>query len=152
PAEESSGGPAEVSGRVGLTPIQEWFFSEHTVAPDHYGMSAQVELAPDTDTALLERALGAVVAHHDALRMRYTRDGGTWLQEYGDADAGGQRLTVRDLSALADDERDAALHEAALAAQRSLDLASGTVVKGVFFRLGPSRLPRLFLAVHHLVM
>ncbi|MEU3026955.1 amino acid adenylation domain-containing protein [Streptomyces incarnatus] len=144
--------PPAAVGRVELTPIQDWFFTEHTVSPDHYGMSAQVELAPDTDTALLERALDAVVAHHDALRMRYTRDGGTWTQEYGDGDVGGQRLTLRDLSALADDERNAALHEAALAAQRSLDLASGTLVKGVFFRLGPSRLPRLFLAVHHLVM
>ncbi|MER7484267.1 amino acid adenylation domain-containing protein, partial [Streptomyces sp. NPDC126510] len=144
--------PTQVSGRVELTPIQRWFLDEHTVNPDHYGMSAQVELAPNTDTALLERALGAVVAHHDALRMRYTRDGDNWVQEYGAGDAGAQRLTVRDLSALADDERDAALHEAALAAQRSLDLASGTVVKGVVFRLGPSRLPRLFLAVHHLVM
>ncbi|MFF8597266.1 amino acid adenylation domain-containing protein, partial [Streptomyces sp. NPDC015220] len=142
--------PAEATGRVELTPIQDWFFTEHTVAPDHYGMSAQVELAPDTDTALLERALGAVVAHHDALRMRFVRDGGTWIQEYGDAAA--QPLTVRDLSAVADEERDAALHEAALAAQRSLDLASGTLVRGVFFRLGPARLPRLFLAVHHLVM
>ncbi len=146
----SGSGPAQVSGPVPLTPIQHWFFTEHTVDPDHYGMSAQVELAPDTDTALLDRALAAVVAHHDALRMRYTRDGAAWTQEYGDRPSG--LLTVRDLSAPADDERDAALHEAALAAQRSLDLESGTLVKGVFFRLGPSRLPRLFLAVHHLVM
>uniref|UniRef100_UPI00226E2C25 amino acid adenylation domain-containing protein n=2 Tax=Streptomyces TaxID=1883 RepID=UPI00226E2C25 len=152
PTEEPAGGPAEVSGRVALTPIQDWFFAEHTVAPDHYAMSAHLELAPDTDPALLERALDAVVAHHDALRMRYTPDGHTWIQEYGDVDATARVLSVRDLSALADDERDASLHEAALAAQRSLDLASGTVVKGVFFRLGSSRLPRLFLAVHHLVM
>ncbi|MEU0900766.1 amino acid adenylation domain-containing protein, partial [Streptomyces massasporeus] len=151
--EASADTPAEVSGRVTLTPIQDWFFTEHTVNPGHYGMSLQVELAPDTDTALLERALGAVVAHHDALRMRYARDGGTWIQEYGaTADATALRLTVRDLSAVAAEERDAELHEAALAAQRSLHLESGTLVKGVFFRLGPSRLPRLFLAVHHLVM
>ncbi|WP_052868033.1 non-ribosomal peptide synthetase [Streptomyces niger] len=148
--EEASAEPSEVAGEVLLTPIQDWFFTEHTVNPDHYGMSAQVELAPDTDTALLGRALGAVVTHHDALRMRYTRKDGRWVQEYGDAPV--PPLTVQDLSALADDERDAALHEAALAAQRSLDLASGALVKGVFFRLGPSRPPRLFLAVHHLVM
>ncbi|MFJ2510968.1 amino acid adenylation domain-containing protein [Streptomyces griseoviridis] len=150
--ETSADAPAEVSGRVALTPVQDWFFTEHTVNPGHYGMSLQVELAPDTDTALLERAIGAVVAHHDALRMRYTRDGGTWIQEYGATDATALRLTVRDLSAVAAEERDAELHEAALTAQRSLNPESGTLVKGVFFRLGPSRLPRLFLAVHHLVM
>ncbi|MGP4004549.1 amino acid adenylation domain-containing protein [Streptomyces sp. 8N706] len=151
--DETSGvEPAEVTGRVALTPIQDWFFTEHTVNPHHYGMSVQVELAPETDIALLERALGAVVTHHDALRMRYTGKGTEWIQEYGGGDAPAQPLTVRDLSALADAERDAALHQAALAAQRSLDLTSGTLVKGLFFRLGPSRLPRLFLTVHHLVM
>ncbi|MEU6682005.1 amino acid adenylation domain-containing protein [Streptomyces sp. NPDC046832] len=150
--EPSADAPAEVSGRVGLTPIQDWFFAEHTVDPDHYGMSLQVELAPDTDTALLERALRAVVAHHDALRMRFVREDGTWIQEYGDTDAAALRLTVRDVSAVAVEEQDAELHEAALVAQRSLDLGSGAVVKGVFFRLGASRPPRLFLAVHHLVM
>ncbi|MER5747007.1 amino acid adenylation domain-containing protein [Streptomyces sp. NPDC002225] len=150
--EEAAGdGPAEVTGEVALTPIQSWFFTEHTVDPDHYGMSAQVELAPDTDIALLERALAAVVGHHDALRMRYTRrDDGRWVQEYGGAAT--PPLAVRDLSGLAADRREAALHEAASAAQRSLDLAGGSLFRGVFFRLGPSLLPRLFLAVHHLVM
>ncbi|KPC89970.1 hypothetical protein ADL27_38250, partial [Streptomyces sp. NRRL F-6602] len=83
--------------------------------------------------------------------MRYTRqDDGRWVQEYGTAPA--QPLAVRDLSGLAAEQREAALHEAASAAQRSLDLAGGGLFKGVFFRLGPSQLPRLFLAVHHLVM
>ncbi len=143
-------GPEEVSGRVLTTPIQRWFFDEHTVNPDHYGMSVQVELAPDTDTALLERALTGVIEHHDALRMRFTRDGAEWAQEYGDRGAGA--FSVRDLSALTDEERHLALDEAALTAQRSLDLATGTLVKGLFFRLGGARSPRLFLTVHHLVM
>ncbi|EST38512.1 hypothetical protein N566_06925 [Streptomycetaceae bacterium MP113-05] len=142
---------APVVGQVELAPIQRWFFAEHTVNPGHYGMSLQVELAPETDIALLERALGAVVGHHDALRMQYTHDGsGTWLQEYGDRSSG--LLSVRDLSSLMDGQWEDALHEAALSAQRSLDLATGALVKAVFFRLGPARLPRLFLVVHHLVM
>ncbi|MET9696664.1 amino acid adenylation domain-containing protein, partial [Streptomyces sp. NPDC006529] len=138
----------EVSGRAELTPIQRWFLAEHTVDPDHYAMSVQVELAPDTDPALLERALDAVVAHHDALRMRYTREGDEWIQEYGDRPTG--LLSVLDLGAGPDLEQP--LHDAALAAQRALDLATGTLVRGVLFRLGPDRLPRLFLAVHHIVM
>ncbi|MER5733146.1 amino acid adenylation domain-containing protein [Streptomyces sp. NPDC002138] len=148
--EHPAAAPAQVSGPAELTPIQRWFFAEHTVNTDHYGMSVQVELAPETDTALLERALGAIVVHHDALRMRYTRDGAEWTQEYTDRAAG--LFSVRDLSSLTDTEREAALHEAASSAQRSLDLAGGALVKGVFLRLGAARLPRLFLTVHHLVM
>ncbi|MEU3026957.1 amino acid adenylation domain-containing protein, partial [Streptomyces incarnatus] len=144
----SATAPAQVSGRVELTPIQRWFLDEHTVAPDHYAMSVHLELAPGTEAPLLERALEAVVAHHDALRMRYTRDGGTWTQEYGDQPSG--LLTVRDI---ADGEStEAVLNGAALEAQRSLDLASGTLVKGVLFHSADGAAPRLFLAVHHIVM
>ncbi|MFD9723256.1 amino acid adenylation domain-containing protein [Streptomyces sp. NPDC059072] len=143
--------PTVVAGRVEATPIQRRFFEEHPDAPDHYAMSVQVELAPDTDTAVLERALTAVAAHHDVLRMRYVRDQDRWTQEYGDR-APDLLLAVRDVSGLGESERAHALDEAALAAQRSLDLASGTLLKGVFFRLGAGRLPRLFLTAHHLVM
>ncbi|MBT2400164.1 non-ribosomal peptide synthetase [Streptomyces sp. ISL-100] len=143
--------PTVVSGSVELTPIQERFFEEHPDAPDHYAMSVHVELAPDTDTAVLERALTAVAAHHDALRMRYVRDQDRWTQRYSDQ-APGLLLAVRDISSLGESERTRALDEAALAAQRSLDLSSGTLLKGVFFRLGAGRLPRLFLTAHHLVM
>ncbi|MYU62909.1 non-ribosomal peptide synthetase, partial [Streptomyces sp. SID69] len=144
----SATAPAQVSGRVELTPIQSWFLDEHTVAPDHYAMSVHLELAPGTEAPLLERALEAVVAHHDALRMRYTRDGDAWTQEYGDQPSG--LLTVRDI---ADGEStEAVLNGAALEAQRSLDLASGTLVKGVLFHRADGAAPRLFLAVHHIVM
>ncbi|WOX15494.1 non-ribosomal peptide synthetase [Streptomyces sp. N50] len=131
-----------VQGRAGLTPIQRWFFAEHTVSPDHYAMSVYVELAPGTQFGLLEQALAAVVEHHDALRMRYTPTSEGWVQEYGESPAEGLLVTAE--SADAD--------TAALAAQESLDLAAGQLVRGVFFEEGAQLPPRLFLAVHHLVM
>ncbi|MEU9144178.1 amino acid adenylation domain-containing protein [Streptomyces sp. NPDC048349] len=143
--------PAEVSGRVELTPIQRRFFEDYPEGPDHYTMSVQLELAFDTDPALLERALSAAAGRHDALRMRLTREDGAWVQEYGEP-AATALLTVRDLSGLEESEQGAALDEAALAVQRSLDLGTGRLLKGVFFRLGAGRLPRLFLTAHHLVM
>ncbi|WP_199896765.1 non-ribosomal peptide synthetase, partial [Streptomyces niger] len=144
----SSAAPQEITGRVELTPIQRWFLDEHTVDPDHYAMSVHLALAPDTDAALLERALHAVVAHHDALRLRFTRQGAEWVQEYGDRPT--DILTVRDLGGAEDVEQ--ALNDAALEAQRALDLSTGTLIKGVHFLLGDDTAPRLFLAVHHIVM
>ncbi|MFF8597264.1 amino acid adenylation domain-containing protein, partial [Streptomyces sp. NPDC015220] len=140
--------PAEATGRVELTPIQSWFLQEHTVAPDHYAMSAHLELAPGTDAELLAKALDAVVAHHDALRMRYARQGDTWIQEYGDRPSG--LLAVRDVAA--DEDTEEVLNSAALQAQRALDLSGSTLVRGVLFRFGDGAAPRLFLAVHHIVM
>ncbi|WP_128430369.1 non-ribosomal peptide synthetase [Streptomyces cyaneus] len=144
-AAEVAEAPADVAeslrGRVELTPIQRWFFAEHTVAPDHYTMSVHVELARGTDGSVLERALAAVVDHHDALRMRYTRTPDGWTQEYGDPVADGLLVTG--------DHADAAT--AALAAQEALEPASGRLVRGVFFDRGAEAPPSLFLAVHHLV-
>ncbi|MEU0398710.1 amino acid adenylation domain-containing protein [Streptomyces sp. NPDC006197] len=151
PAEDPmTGRPAEeVRGAVELTPIQKWFFAEHPIAPDHHAMSLRLELAPGTDSGILARALAEVVARHDALRMRYTFTPDGWSQEYGDSPE--DLLTVRDLTGVDPARQDAALSEAALEAQQALDLAAGTMVKGVLFHWGGGRPPQLFLAVHHLV-
>ncbi|MFE3554062.1 amino acid adenylation domain-containing protein [Streptomyces sp. NPDC059193] len=170
-ADPAPAAPETASGAAELTPIQRWFFSAHTVAPAHYAMSVQVELAPDTDSGLLDRALRAVVAHHDALRMRFRRErgDGEWVQEYGDgsisgtgseagsgtvsrAGGGAGLLDVCDLSALDESSRRTVMHRAALAAQRSHDLAAGSLVRGVFCDFGADRAPQLLLAVHHLVV
>ncbi|MEU9144177.1 amino acid adenylation domain-containing protein [Streptomyces sp. NPDC048349] len=152
-ADPSTAAPDTGPGAAELTPIQRWFFSAHTVAPEHYAMSVQVELAPDTDRGLLGRALEAVVAHHDALRMRFRREGGEWVQEYGGAAPGaGRLLDVCDLTGLDEPSRRTVMHGAALAAQRSHDLAAGSLVRGVFFDSGADRAPQLLLAVHHLVV
>ncbi|ORT57421.1 non-ribosomal peptide synthetase [Streptomyces sp. CB03238] len=142
-------GPAE--GAVALTPIQRWFFDAHPEEPDHYAMSIQLELAPDTDGDVLDRALQAVVSHHDALRMRFRREDDGWIQEYGDLVPPGL-LDIRDLTSMDPAGQERAAHDAALNAQRSHDLAAGALVKGVLLRLGEDRPSRLFLAVHHLVM
>ncbi|MEV7601138.1 amino acid adenylation domain-containing protein, partial [Kitasatospora sp. NPDC089797] len=142
PAAEA--GPA--TGRVELTPIQAWFLAAHTVNPDHYAMSVQVELAPDTDPGLLARALDAVLDQHDALRLRYTRSAGEWLQEYGDRTE--EPLTVAELT----DPDDPGLAAVAIEAQRSLDLSAGRLVRAVHLRFADGSAPRLFLAVHHIVM
>ncbi|MFI9324912.1 amino acid adenylation domain-containing protein [Kitasatospora aureofaciens] len=145
-APEPATDSARPTGRVELTPIQRWFLSAHTVNPDHYAMSVQVELAPDTDPGLLARALDAVLDQHDALRLRYTRDNGDWVQEYGSRPD--RLLSVRELGS-ADAQ---ALDAAAVEAQRALDLSAGRLVQGVHFRFADGTAPRLFLAVHHIVM
>ncbi|GAA3887070.1 hypothetical protein GCM10022243_59820 [Saccharothrix violaceirubra] len=62
----------EVTGDAPLTPIQHWFLDRHTVRPGHFDQSLVVEFGHDVDPAALRTALNALVAHHDALRMRFT--------------------------------------------------------------------------------
>ncbi|TWP50722.1 amino acid adenylation domain-containing protein [Lentzea tibetensis] len=128
PDEQTAAAPV-IEGPAPLTPIQHWFFAND--GGNDYTMSLHVDLVSDVDSGRLTRALGAVVRHHEALRTRFI-DG---------------RQVVTDeapvLEFVSDDD-----HEKHISATR-LDIANGPVLRAVVFT-GPS--PRLFLAVHHLVI
>ncbi|HWG97931.1 MAG TPA: amino acid adenylation domain-containing protein, partial [Pilimelia sp.] len=144
--------PAEqpvIEGPAPLTPIQHWYFD--TYGPlRHFTMSLHVELAADTDLDALATALDAVVAHHEALRTRFHRAGGGWRQE--PAPAGAVPLRRHDLSGVEPGGRDAALRDAAAAARAALDPERGPLLAGALCTFGAGQPPRLFLAVHHLVV
>ncbi|MDT5026404.1 MAG: hypothetical protein QOE61_2830, partial [Micromonosporaceae bacterium] len=129
--------PEVVTGPAPLTPIQQWFFAED--GGNHFTMSMFVALADDVDEEMLRRAVDAVVAHHDALRMRFTRVGGQWRQEISEVESNQvfRAVSTSDASA------------SAFAAQTGLDLRSGPLVRAVLLR---GRMPRLFLTIHHLVV
>ncbi|MEU6621416.1 amino acid adenylation domain-containing protein [Streptomyces litmocidini] len=140
------------AGEVPLTPIQYEFFARNTVAPHHLAQSVHVELAADTDETALRAALAAVVAHHDALRMRYVRDErGRWSQRNAEAETG-ELFERHDLSGLPDEELPPAMDRLAAAADTGFDLAEGPLLRAVLFDLGPDRRPHLHLTVHHLVI
>jgi len=69
-----------VTGPVELTPIQHWFLDTDPVEPDHFTQTLAVRLVDGVDEAVLRRALAALVAHHDALRMRFERTADGWRQ------------------------------------------------------------------------
>ncbi|MFY0579909.1 amino acid adenylation domain-containing protein [Cystobacter fuscus] len=124
-----------VTGPVVLTPIQRWFLEQESPAPHHYNQALLFSLGEPLDAGLLERALQHLYLHHDALRMRFTRDAGGWRQENA---GGGGRFPLEqvDLSGVAPGERGAALEAHATRAQVSLDLAGGSVARAVLFDLG----------------
>src|SRR5204862_4957654 len=140
-----------VVGPVPLTPIQHWFFETQSVQLEHFNQSMTIELAEDVDAGMLERAMDAVVAHHEALRMRFGVVDGSWMQDV----AASKTVTVLqhcDLSTLDAGAQRSAMEEAAVAAQTSLSIADGPLFKVVLFLMGPGRRPRLFVTIHHLVV
>ncbi|NKE63605.1 AMP-binding protein, partial [Lentzea sp. PSKA42] len=129
-----------VTGPVPLTPIQRWFLAEDIPDRDHWNWSGMFELAPGTDPDRLGQALDALVAHHDALRIRFSADS----QYNAPVDDGGFMRVVE----VADDE---AVVAHMTEAQKSLRLADGPLVAAVYFDRG-DRPAWLGLTVHHLVM
>ncbi|MDQ3897571.1 MAG: amino acid adenylation domain-containing protein, partial [Actinomycetota bacterium] len=138
------------TGPVPLTPVQHWFFDTDPVHRDHFNQSVMVELADAVDAEAVAQAVDAVVAHHDALRMRFARVNGRWAQEVAPCETASVFRRC-DLSHLDGDRQRTALEEAATAAQTSLSITSGPLLRVVLFLLGADP-PRLFLTVHHLAV
>ena len=148
-----------VRGEVPLTPIQHWFFATHQVRPEHFDQSVLIELVERPDEAALRRAFAAVLAHHDALRMRFERaaDGG-WRQHNAPpaAESGPDEpdatLARHDLSGMDPEERAAAMRAVAAEVHAGFDLAVGPLLRAVLFDHGATERPALLVAVHHLVI
>ena len=82
--------PDLVVGPVPLTPVQRWFFQTHPHRPEHFNQTITLDLADGVDEDALRTAFAAVVAHHDALRLRFSYVDGEWRQESVPVSAGGR--------------------------------------------------------------
>ncbi|WP_245322599.1 non-ribosomal peptide synthetase, partial [Bradyrhizobium valentinum] len=128
-----------------LLPIQTRFFSEDAGERHHWNQAVLLMPKARLDWGIVERAVAAVVAHHDALRLRFEEIDGAWRATYGAEPAVSELLWIR--SGI----RDAAeVTAVASAAQASLSLA-GPLLRVVGMDLA-DRSQRLLIVVHHLVI
>ncbi|HZF07303.1 MAG TPA: amino acid adenylation domain-containing protein [Thermoanaerobaculia bacterium] len=139
-----------MSGPVPLAPVQRQFFSERPVDPNHFNQALLLKLREPVSPDLLARSAAHLLVHHDALRLRFHCDDGEWRQTAA-GPGGDVPFSVVDLSALSLSVRGAAQERAAAAGQVSLRLATGPLVRALFFRRDGES-DRLLLAIHHLVV
>ncbi|MET0397438.1 MAG: amino acid adenylation domain-containing protein [Longimicrobiaceae bacterium] len=141
----------EVTGAAPLTPVQRWLLDLPLPEPHHWNQALLLEVARPVDPATLERAVGALLRHHDALRLRFGRDGGGWRQGIAPWD-GAVPFRRVELAGATDAERAAEIERVSEEAQASLDLAAGPLLRAVHFDAGEDRPGRLLLVVHHLAV
>ncbi len=138
-------------GQVPLLPLQRLFFAREIPNRHHWNQSVLLQCDAPLALDRLQRALGCVVAHHDALSLRFRREpDGTWAQHH---DESAQAPPVWHRVAAHADEIPALCDEA----QRSLDLSSGPLLRALAIDVAPDApggAPghRLLLAAHHLVV
>ncbi len=149
PAEGPLADQGPATGSVPLVPIQRWFFELDLPQPDHFNLPMLLSVPEGAAPKLLGRALAAVLAHHDALRLRFVREGGAIRQVHADA-SDDVEVGVVDLSGTPEAEREAVMKVRATELHRTLDLSRGPLVRAVLFRFGPGRPPELLWIVHHL--
>ncbi|WP_316159141.1 MULTISPECIES: non-ribosomal peptide synthetase [unclassified Bradyrhizobium] len=128
-----------------LLPIQLRFFAEDISNRDHFNQAVLLIPRDRIDWSVLQRALAAVVGHHDALRMTYRQVAGEWQAVPSDLPAAPDLLWLRTAVEPADISTNAS------AAQASLSLASGSLLRAVGFDMRDGS-QRLLIAIHHLAV
>ncbi len=140
-----------VTGPAPLTPIQEWFFDSAFAEPHHFNQSFLFEVPAHLDATVLEKSVGALLQHHDALRMRFSKTAQGWTQTNAGFDYD-VPFSHEDLSGGSETSQRAALETRANELQRSLDLSDGPLLQVALFERGSERPNWLLIVIHHLVV
>ncbi|WP_438868773.1 non-ribosomal peptide synthetase [Pseudomonas sp. L1(2025)] len=133
-----------LTGSSGLTPIQHWFFDTEIPNRQHWNQALLLKPLQLLEPHRLEQALLAVLEHHDALRLSFSKRDAKWHAEHLAVPLGGvlmqaQVRDMQDCTALFTDT------------QRSLDLEHGPLLRALLVD-GPQGQQRLLIAIHHLVV
>jgi amino acid adenylation domain-containing protein len=148
PADEE--GNREPAGEAGLPSFAQerlWLLDRLRSGDPSYVVAGAVELRGRLDAEALRRALDESARRHDALRLRFSAEGGRVMARV--AEAGPVPFETVDLGALeAGERRRTARALAAALAREPFDLEAGPLLRARLLRLG-AELHRLVLATHH---
>lgn len=102
------------------------------------------------DADLLRDSLGTVIAHHDALRLRFQHDGAGWRYTIAEVE-GDIPLEIFDFSNLDANARQNAVRTKVVDLQNSLSLRNGPILRAGWFNLGPESPGLLLFVIHRIV-
>lgn len=134
--------PAARRDRAGLTPIQHWLVSDLRRDIGHFNNTALLASADPVDAEALQRAVDAVVAHHDALRLAL--DLAVTPPRQIVAAAATVKVEIVALGGAA------GLTAHATTLHRSFDIARPPLLRVVIYRLPDG--DRVLVLCHHLVV
>ena len=140
----------EVQGAFELTPIQHWYLDDEPVQGHHFNQSMLMRPSGILAAPLLEQALGCLLAHHDALRLRFFQEEGEWRQGSVRADLPVPFEQI-DLSDLDELRRARGLQEQGERLQGSFDIEQGPLLRSALIELGGGE-QRVLLIIHHLAV
>lgn len=140
-----------VTGKLVLTPIQNWFFAHNQAHPEHFTQSFVFEVEPTVNVAALQTALNLAVQHHDGLRTRYQQDSSkVWQAEIAAPSADSVApIAIQCRTWPSDDSQLLAWFDAQ---QASLNLQNGPLLNALLVQKADQSRAVLLMAVHHLVI
>ncbi|MGY2216330.1 condensation domain-containing protein, partial [Pseudomonas sp. SDO5522_S412] len=125
----------EVSGAMPLMPLHQWFFDQQQPQPAYWNQSVLADSDRVLQPVVVQATLDRLIAHHDALRLRFIEVDGQWQAHIAAVESA--RLTlVTDVDQLQQ-------------VAQSLNLQHGPLFAAALLEGNPQR---LYLVAHHLVI
>lgn len=131
-----------VIGPVRLTPVQERFFGQQQSEPHHYNQAMLLSVQEPLELEVLARALRQLVAHHDALRLRFKKSIEGWQGTITGLD---EELPLAQFDL-------AELPVQATRLQASLNLEVGPLMRVALFTSSEGEPGKLLIVIHHLAI
>ncbi|WP_432780446.1 amino acid adenylation domain-containing protein [Pseudomonas corrugata] len=125
----------EVTGAMPLMPLHQWFFDQQQPQAAHWNQSVLADSDRPLQLPLVQATLDRLVAHHDALRLRFAEVDGQWQARI--APVAPAQLTCCEHP------------DQLLQVAQSLDLQHGPLFAAALLEGEPQR---LYLVAHHLVV
>lgn len=138
---------------VPLTPIQEWFFAHETFDRQHWNQAIRLAIPSHWKQQLIRQAIQAIVAQHEAFRLRFTPllESTGWLARLA-PEPGEIPLALVHLQGLPPEQQQQLMDEQTAHVQRSLNLEHGPLVAAVLCLSASEQSNSLLLVAHHLVI
>ncbi|HEX6376101.1 MAG TPA: amino acid adenylation domain-containing protein [Allosphingosinicella sp.] len=134
-----------------MTPIQCWFFDRELNNPNRFNQSCLLDCREPLDPDVLQRALDAILGHHDVFATRFEQRAEGWVP-FVPGQASDFQLDRIDLGDIPDSRIADTLAGILDDLHRRIRILEGPVFCGALIDLGGSRGQRLYLVAHHLAI
>jgi amino acid adenylation domain-containing protein/non-ribosomal peptide synthase protein (TIGR01720 family) len=141
-ASEVSGEEAEELSSVALSPIQQWFMAQDWREREAFVQALWLEISPELSAAQIASGVRELVRRHEALRLRFWREGEQWRQ--------GSVAVEENEVFVVEEEPGLGQAEVVRRAQGRLSLEHGPLMQVVWWQGNGE--PRLLWMVHHLAV
>lgn len=148
--------PTELPGRrhaipLALSPIQHWFFEQGLGGFDRWNQTRCLEIPSGLEVDQLRKVIQAVLEIHPALRLAYLKRPAGWIQKLRPVPES-PSIEAVDFADRSDAERAEKLDQMLRDLNRSIELATGSLIQCACIRTVTPGKDALILTVHHLAV
>jgi len=136
-------------GPVPLSPIQEWFFKEHTQAPHYWNQALRFDNVPKVDEPEIAQLAKILITRHDTLRTSFTQQNNHWQGHVKHPDQVKPYVYIPISNG---DGRETKIDQTLLEIQENINLSGSALFRCIYFLDTTTNKHSCILLAHHLVI